>query len=373
MADKSQKTEQPTPKHKKEMRQKGNVARSAEIGGWAGVLIVGSEIPHIGASGIADIHSFILQATRTMGHPSVSADMEILQRGLGLALTVALPIVAVMGLIGTAAAVAQVGLKLTPEGLKPKWSRLSPKSGFKKMFAAQGMWTLGKTCLKLLVLASIGYLLLHQLMYGVFGSGVLPMGAVLSKASSSFFGMIRYIGILALAIAAGDYYYERRKHSQDLKMTKQEVKKEFRETEGSPEMKRAQRSKARQLSRRQIMAAVAQADVIVTNPTHFAVALAYDKGMDTAPRVLTKGEDFSAFEIRQRARVRKVPIVENPPLARTLYKSCEINETIPPQLYAAVAHLLAFVYSLSPTARMYREVHRMPHPAPSSIESWESG
>ncbi len=360
MAEKSQKTEQPTPKHKKEMRQKGSVARSAEIGGWAGVLIVGSEIPRLGANGIADLHALILQAARTMGHPSASADMEILQRGLGLALTVSLPIVGILGLIGTAVAVAQVGLKLTPEGMKPKWSRLSPKGGFKKMFAAQGMWTLGKTCIKLLILAGIGYLLLHQLMSGIFGSGVLPLGTVLARASSSFFAMIRYIGILALAIAGADYYFEKRKHSQDLKMTKEEVKREFRETEGSPEMKRSQKSKARQLSRRQIMAAVAQADVVVTNPTHFAVALSYTKGTDVAPRVLTKGEDFNAFEIKQRAKVCRIPIVENPPLARSLYASCEVNEIIPSQLYSAVAHLLAFVYSLSPAARLYKEVHKMP-------------
>ena len=147
-------------------------------------------------------------------------------------------------------------------------------------------------------------------------------------------------------------------------MTKQEVKEENRRNDGSPEVRRALRSKARQLSRMRMMAAVATADVVVTNPTHFAVAIAYDRKKDRAPRVVAKGADVMAARIRSRAAEHRVPIVENPVLARTLHASCQVDDVVPAALYTAVARLLAFVYSLSPTAKMLGEVHRM---APSPL------
>jgi flagellar biosynthetic protein FlhB len=206
----------------------------------------------------------------------------------------------------------------------------------------------------------VGYLVIHQMVGGLLGGGTLPLQQTLLAASSTLVKLMRIIGFLALAIAGADYYVERRKYQQDLRMTKQEIKKEFRENEGSPEMRRAQKSKARQLSRQQVMAAVARADVVVTNPTHFAVAVAYDRNTDRAPRVVAKGADFNAIAIRERARSCGVVIVENPPLARTLHATCEVDDVIPPKLYAAVARLLAFVYSLSSTARVFNDVQRMP-------------
>ena len=147
-------------------------------------------------------------------------------------------------------------------------------------------------------------------------------------------------------------------------MTKQEVKDENRRNDGSPEVRRALRSKARQLSRMRMMAAVASADVVVTNPTHFAVAIAYDRKKDRAPRVVAKGADLVAARIRRRAAEHGVPVVENPVLARTLHASCEVHDVVPTALYTAVARLLAFVYSLSPTAKLFGEVHRM---APTAL------
>ena len=142
-------------------------------------------------------------------------------------------------------------------------------------------------------------------------------------------------------------------------MTKQEIRDEFRQSEGNPEVRRAIRSRARSNARTHMMAAVSRADVVVTNPTHFAVAIAYNRREDRAPRVVAKGADFNAMLIREHARSCGVVIVENPPLARALHKSCEVDDVVPPTLYAAVARLLALVYSLSPSARIFREVHVM--------------
>jgi flagellar biosynthetic protein FlhB len=221
------------------------------------------------------------------------------------------------------------------------------------------MWTLVKTLIKLTILVGVGYILLHSVIYGVMGSVILPLGSVLSKAQGSLFSIIRYIGVLALITAGIDYFFERRKYQKDMKMTKQEVKQEFREMEGSPEMKQARKNRARQMSRMQTMAALTGADVIVTNPTHYAVALIYDRERDGVPRVLAKGEDLIAFEMREKAIACGIPVVENPPLARTIYSACEVNQLIPHELYSAVAQLLAYVYSLTPTAKMFTKIHHM--------------
>jgi flagellar biosynthetic protein FlhB len=359
MASKSERTEKPTPKHKKEMREKGNVARSQELGGWASMLLVTSLLPSLGGLAAARISGFVQDTIQAMGHPSTSNAVSILGQGLSTLVAAALPILLVGCVFAVAIAVAQVGFRITPKALRVQFSRVSPKSGIHKVVSSQGLWTLGKTVLKMTILAVVGYLILSQLIHGVLGSSTLPLETTIAAASSTVVNLMRFIGTLALAIAAGDYYFQRRTYQQELKMTKQEVRDEYRQSEGNPEVRRAQRNKARRLSRMNMMAAVANADVVVTNPTHYAVAIAYDRKKDRAPRVLAKGADFNALEIRERAKSCGVVIVENAPLARTLHASCEVNDVVPAQLYASVARLLAFVYSISPTARVFRDVHTM--------------
>ena len=213
--------------------------------------------------------------------------------------------------------------------------------------------------MKLCILAGLGYTLLHHLIDSELGGATLPLPTTLGIAGASTSGLLRDVGVVALLVAGADYVFQRRSYQQGLRMTKQEVKDENRRNDGSPEVRRALRSKARQLSRMRMMAAVASADVVVTNPTHFAVAIAYDRKKDRAPRVVAKGADLVAARIRRRAAEHGVPVVENPVLARTLHASCEVHDVVPTALYTAVARLLAFVYSLSPTAKMLGEVHRM--------------
>jgi flagellar biosynthetic protein FlhB len=359
MADKSQRTEKPTPKHRKETREKGKVARSPELGGWASLIAVVALLPRLAGQAAARVNAFLHFVVGGIAHPSTTVAMAVLARGLETAAVAALPIVLVCTGVGVLSAFAQVGLRFTPKALTPQFSRISPRTGFKKTFSSQGAWSLVKTLLKLGILAGLGYVLLRQLMGAELGGATLPLPTTLAIAGSSTSAILRDIGVVALVVAAADYAFQRRSYQQGLRMTKQEIKEENRRNDGSPEVRRALRSKARQLSRMRMMAAVASADVVVTNPTHFAVAIVYNREKDRAPRVVAKGADLVAARIRSRAAEHGVPVVENPVLARTLHSSCEIDDVVPTALYTAVARLLAFVYSLSPTAKLLGDVHRM--------------
>lgn len=357
MPDKSQRTEKGTPKHQKEMREKGNVARSPDLGGWASLLLVASMLSWLGGSASRRISSFTLDVVQAMSHPSTSGALSVLSVGLQTLVFAVLPILVIGGSLAIAIAVGQVGLHFTPKGLRVDMSRISIKAGINRLFSSQGLWVLAKTLLKMTVLAAVGYVIMHQLVQTVLGGSTLPLQVTIAATASAVVGLIRVIGVLALVVAALDYFFQRRSHQKDLRMTRQEVRDEFRSSEGNPEVRRALRGKARRFARMQMMAAVANADVVVTNPTHFAVAIAYNRREDRAPRVVAKGADFNAIAIRERARSCNVVIVENPPLARALHETCEVNDVVPPVLYGAVARLLAFVYSLSPTARVFRDVH----------------
>ena len=359
MADKSQRTEKATAKHRKEMREKGSVARSTELSGWASLLVAVSLLPWLGGLAANRVSGFFQDTTRAMAHPGLGTAVGLLGRGLETAALAALPILLVGGGVAVVIAVGQVGLRFTPKALGFRFSRISPKAGLSRLFSGQGLWTLGKTLLKMGVLAIVGYLILHGLMHAVLGDSTLPLPVTLSAAASTVVDLMRFIGVLALVIAGADYFFQRRTYQQKLRMTKQEVKDERRQSDGAPEVRRAMRSKARRFTRMHVMAAVANADVVVTNPTHYAVAIAYDRKNDRAPRVVAKGAGYLAAGIKEHARNCGVVIVENPPLARSLHASCEVDDIVPPRLYAAVARLLAFVYSLSPTARAFRDVHTM--------------
>ncbi len=283
MADKSERTEKPTAKHRKEMRDEGTVARSTELSGWASLLVTVSLLPWLGGLAANRVSAFAQDTTQAMAHPSVGTAVGLLARGLETAAMAALPILLVGGAVAVAIAVGQVGLRFTPKALRFQFSRISPKSGFSRVFSGQGLWTLGKTLLKMAVLAVVGYFILHGLMHSVLGDSTLPLPVTLSAATSTVVDLLRFIGVLALVIAGADYFFQRRTYQQKLRMTKQEVKDERRQSDGSPEVRRALRSKARRFTRMHIMAAVANADVVVTNPTHYAVAIAYDRKNDRAP------------------------------------------------------------------------------------------
>ncbi len=359
MAEKWQKTEAATPKKRREARKQGQVARSPELGSWATLLLVASALPWLGGQAAQRVDSFLAVVLFTMAHPSQHAAIAILGGALSTVVFASLPIVLICTLIGVGTAYAQVGFQFTPEALSVKVSRISPKQGFSRIFSIKGLWTLGKTAVKLSALGLLGFVVMHQLFFTVLGRQTLPLPTTLAAAGAGVFALMRDVGALALVIAVADYVFQRRTFNQDLRMSRQEIRDEMRRSDGNPELRAQARRRGRELSRMRMMAAIADADVIVTNPTHYAVAIAYDRTKDRAPRVVAKGADVMAARIRRRADECSVPIVESPLLARSLHASCEVDDPVPAALFEAVARLLAFVYSLTPTAKILSGVHRL--------------
>jgi flagellar biosynthetic protein FlhB len=213
--------------------------------------------------------------------------------------------------------------------------------------------------LRLMILVGIGYTVDRHLIQSLLGPGTLPIQSTIATAASGLLGLVRDIVGAALLLAIADYAFQRRRFNDSMKMSREQVRREMRETEGNPEVRRALRRRRRRLSRMQILAGVARADVIVVNPTHFSVGLSYDRHKDRAPRVVTKGDDEDALAIRTVALERAVPIVENPPVARALFDACEIGDEVPAHLYQVVARLLAFLYRLTPAQRALVDIHKM--------------
>jgi flagellar biosynthetic protein FlhB len=357
--DKSQKTEKPTHKHKREAREEGRVARSVEIGSWFSLGAVVLLLPLLGAHALSEISGFMSVATNAMPAADPAQSVGLLGRGLWTVVEAVAPVVLAAAGAAALASYAQVGFRFAPGALGFKFSKISPKAGFKKTFSARGVWELTKMAFRLMILIGIGYSVDRRLIQALLGPGTLPLQATLTTVSGGLLGLVRDVVAAALVLAIADYAFQRRQFNDSMKMTRDQVRREMRETDGNPEVRRALRRRRRRLSRMQILAAVARADVVVVNPTHFAVGLRYDRTKDKAPRVVTKGDDEDALAIREVALEKGVPVVENPPVARSLYEACEIGDEVPAYLYQVVARLLAFLYRLTPAQRALVDIHKM--------------
>jgi flagellar biosynthetic protein FlhB len=261
-------------------------------------------------------------------------------------LKIVIPLMLVIAAVGLFVNYFQVGLMFNPGLLFPDFTRINPLSGFSRIFFSKAaLVNLSKSLLKIVIIGYFIYTFVEKQMYilpGLIGADV--------QSGSLFFGELVIdlgfrVSAVMLIIAAFDYYYQWYTHRENLKMTKQEVKEEFKQTEGNPQIKGKIRAKQRELAMRRMMQEVPKADVVITNPTHFAVALKYSEGMP-APLVLAKGQDNIALKIKETATENKVTVVENRSLARALYQTVEIGEYIPFELYQAVAEVLAYVFKL---------------------------
>jgi len=257
-----------------------------------------------------------------------------------------LPILAIMFVIAFVTNAVQFKWKVTSKPMSPKLSKISPLSGFKRLFSVKQVVELLKS---IAMLAVIGYVVYdtiieqYHLLFTLYDISVLEAvqltGQVIVDLGIKISGIFLIIGI-------ADFFYQKHKFKEDMKMTKQETKDEYKQVEGDPQIKGQIRRKMQEASRRRMMQQLPEADVVITNPTHFAVAIKYDSNVSRAPVVIAKGADYLAFQIKDKAKEYKIEIVENKPLARLLYNNVEIGAEIPPELYQAVAEVLAFVYSL---------------------------
>ena len=242
--------------------------------------------------------------------------------------------------------VIQVGWKVTGKPLQPKFDKFNPINGFKRIFSKDSIFELVKSILKIFVIVYVAYTSIRGHAQDIFILYEIPLMQAIMLCGTVIINAGLKISLVYLVIGLADFIYQKYRFNEDMKMTKQEVKDEFKNTEGNPEIKGRQRQRMREASRRRMMQDVPKADVVITNPTHFAVAIKYDAETSKAPVVLAKGEDYLAQKIKEAAREHHIEIVENKPLARMLYANVDIGQEIPPELYQAVAEILAMVYNI---------------------------
>jgi flagellar biosynthetic protein FlhB len=257
-----------------------------------------------------------------------------------------LPVFLLMMGIGLTSNFLQVGFLLTLKPLQPDFSRVNPLDGFKRLFSKRSGVELLKALAKLLIVGFVLYQVLHGRMDALMALPMIPFPGSIILVIGMVFDAGIWAGAVLLLLAIADYGYQRFAFEQQIKMSREEIKEELKSTEGNPLIRQRVRQLQRAAAQRRMMQAVPKADVVITNPTHFAVALQYDAGSMRAPRVIAKGQDLIAQQIKKIAAEHHVPMMENRPLAQALYKTCEIGQEIPGEMFAAVAEVLAFVYRL---------------------------
>src|SRR5690606_25402771 len=264
------------------------------------------------------------------------------------ALTALAPVLLTAAAVALLGNLAQVGLVFTATPLKPKAERINPIAGFKRMFSAKSLWETGKQVLTMGVVLAVAVPSVLGIADSLLGS-TWELGAALSNLGGSLVSLVRLVAAVGVVIGVADYAWARFNLTRDQRMTKEEVKREHRESEGDPHLKAKLRSTRLAMSQNRMLAAVADASVVITNPTHYAVALAYEPTQG-APKVVALGKDNMALRIRARALDAGVPTVESPPLAQALHRACRVDDEIPPELFQAVATVLAFVHRLGQRA-----------------------
>ena len=341
-----EKTEEPTAKKRADAKKKGQVGKSQEINA-AFVMMAGFVILYnLGGNALQEIMTY---SSSIFGHLVMETDEEsVMQLFISIIIVLAktsLPMMVFIMIIGLAINFFQVGLNFNTEAIGFKPDKLNPINGFGRIFSKRSLVELVKSIIKIVV---IGFFIYDYMVAEILQMPkliFLELGEATDKISSVIFMLTFKILGVFFVMAAADLYYQKWQTTQDLKMSKQDIKDEFKQTEGAPQIKGKIKSKQRQMAMARMMQEVPQADVIVTNPTHFAVAMSYKPGM-AAPIVVAKGQDHVAQRIKEIAREHKVPIVENKPLARALFAAVEIGDSIPQELYKAVAEVLAYVYKL---------------------------
>jgi flagellar biosynthetic protein FlhB len=343
-----ERTEQATPKRRDDARKRGQVPHSREVTATAGLL---GGLAILQASGSAFLTGLGESMRQTLGHLPTEAPSPALVTTTGVALALRLllllaPLLGGLLVIAIVANVAQVGLLLTAKPLAPDVNRINPAQGLKRLFGRQGLVELVKALVKLAIVSVVTYrVFLDRFQPVVMLTGADPLAAAAAIAGAVFeVGYKAGFGLLALALL--DYGYQRWEYERGLRMSRQELREEYKQTEGDPQLKARIRRTQRQLAMRRMMQAVPTADVVLTNPTHLAVALQYDAARMAAPTVVAKGAELIAERIKAVAAEHGVPVLENKPLARALHAACEIGDQIPADLYQAVAEVLAFIFSL---------------------------
>lgn len=344
----AEKSEEPTAKRKQQAREKGEIARSRELntlaillGGTAGMLIFGA---HLGSK-VLEVMQQNFDLPRELLYSERSMALHLLFAAKTAAEGI-WPLFVILLLAAIVGPVALGGFLFTMEPLTPKFSRLNPLSGLKRMFSANSLMELVKALAKFMIVLLVALLVLSRAQDALFSLAHQTLEHAILQAIQTIGWCALWLACALILITAVDVPFQLWNTNKKLKMTKQEVKDEHKDSEGKPEVKGRIRQLQMQMAQRRMMEAVPEADVVITNPTHFSVALKYDEQGNRAPVLLAKGGDNLALKIREVANQHQIIILESPPLARALYYSTELDEEIPAGLYMAVAQVLAYVYQL---------------------------
>ncbi|MEO2507054.1 fused FliR family export protein/FlhB family type III secretion system protein [Clostridium paraputrificum] len=343
-----EKTEEATQKKKSEARKKGQIARSKDVG--LAITMVTCTLVILLLSGmivgnLKDTMVYFLQSGMLQDINEMSIKSIVLTVLMKAALCI-LPVVVPIMIAGIVASLMQTGFLLTGEPLKPKFSKLNPISGFKNMFSKKSFVDLLKNLAVVTVIGFIGFLYVRDNYDKILQISNTYLPFLGGQVQDLVLGIFFQVSVVLVIIAAADYFVQFKFHQKDLRMTKQEIKEEYKQMEGDPQIKSKIKQKQREMATRRMMASVADATVVITNPTHLSIALKYEEGNNEAPKVVAKGADLVALKIKEVAKENDVPIMENKPLARMIYEQVDIDREVPQEMYQAVAEILAMVYKL---------------------------
>lgn len=340
------KTEPATQRRRDEAREQGRIARSSDLVAAAGVL---AGLVSLSVLGRDWLPQMLASATLLGDTPDVSiSGVKIWTiRMAYIAAYIAVPMMLLLVVIAVAASMAQTGPLITWKKLTPELDKINPLNGAKRICSFDSLTRLGMTCLKLTIVGVVAYYAIQEQMPIVLALGGAAPAPLLAASLSIIYTVGIKVALALLILALADFAIEKFKLERSLRMTKQEVRDELKNMEGDPLIKHRRRQIQHRIAMQRVRMDTPKADVVVTNPTHYAVALKYDQATMTAPRVLVKGKDLMALRIRQIAQEHGIPVIERAPLARALYATAEVGQEVPPNLYRAVAEVLAYVYQLS--------------------------
>lgn len=346
-ADQGERSEEATQQRRDDFRKRGQVAQTKEL---SSVLLLFSGVLLIWLMSKFFFAQIWQVFNQSFGDSLVAAARSGDWRQLGMfagmkMVFILAPIMGIFWVVGFLSSIVQVGWLVNEEALQFRWERLNPASGFGRIFSLRSVMEGVKSILKLCLILFLSYLLLKEQIAILPQLMSFSVGQIFEFLGTLSVRLLSGVGFFMLALAAADYFYQRWDLEREMRMTKQEIKEEIKSREGDPMIKARIKRIQREVASRRMMDDVPKADVIVTNPTHIAVALKYDETM-ISPRVIAKGADFVAEKIKALAKEHNVPIVENKPLARTIFKTLKIGQSIPKELYTAVAEVLSYVYRL---------------------------
>ncbi|MFC3746308.1 flagellar biosynthesis protein FlhB [Paenibacillus sp. GCM10012306] len=343
-----EKTEKATPKKRQDARKKGQVAKSAELSGAVVLLSAVLSLSMFGGymkERFMDLYMDVFQ-NRMLQEISSENVMKMFS-GYGVQVLLLLaPLLGITFIMALVSNIMQVGFMASGQGLTPKFSKINPIKGFKNIFSMRSLVEFLKSILKLLLIAYLVYSTLWGQKRSIMSLSHIDTEGIFKFVAKLTLTLGLKIGVVLMVLALLDYMYQKYEHEKSLKMSKQDIKDEYKKMEGDPLIKGKIRERQRRMAMQRMMQEVPKADVIITNPTHFAVALKYDGSMMEAPQIIAKGQDYVALRIRELAKEHGVVTMENKPLARALFQRAEIGDTVPADLFQAVAEVLAYVYKL---------------------------